>query len=792
MPFDRRVWQECTTLRDAGWTVHVICPQGTKRDMELEAEVDGVRIHRYPLRAATGGPAGYLREYGSALWHTMRLARKVGPVDVVHACNPPDLLFLPALWLKRRGARFVFDQHDLVPELYLSRFDRGKDLLYRGVCALERRTYRAADVVIATNESYRDVALSRGGKRPEDVFVVRSAPQVERFQPVPPETELKRGKPHLLCYLGVMGPQDGVDYALRALAKLRDELGRTDWHAVFVGSGDAFDAMVELSRKLGLSDQVQFTGRIPDADLVRYLSTADVCLSPDPRNPLNDVSTMNKVLEYMAMGRPSSRSTSARRGSPPVTPPSTRPPTTRPSSPGSSRCCSTIRRSGPAWARSARNGSAESSRGGTRRRRCSTPTPPPAVTAPRWRRATRSGQEEAAPMSEDPIRLVTIGRIFRRRWRLLAALAVVGALVGYGVSVLFPPRYTTSTSVVLPGQWEQRELLTQSEIATSSAVVDRAAAKLDWPGVSGSDLREQVGAKAADGNIIKVSGTAETPERAQRLADQVAKEFVSFAARIAGDPGAATGPEALRKKVEQTSRRITELAKAADPGQSVESVQGRTELEKLRTALEEAMDKLGETDPAANKSSMVIMGPSPRPAGEAPPTRMQLMAGGALLFFLLAVIGHLTAARASRRLRTEAEIAAALGSAFLGTVDVPEERSAARSEGGGLWARIRRLLGLDIRWDTPAPRTSGDEAGRKIRYRRVCARLRGQLPSRRRLLVVVPDGDEIARRAAGQLAAEAESDPSAGASSRETSCCGWSESRWTARWCRTAPPNPAP
>ncbi|MFC6067124.1 glycosyltransferase family 4 protein [Streptomyces ochraceiscleroticus] len=304
VPFDRRVWQECTTLRDAGWEVHVICPRGEKRDTEPETVIDGVRIHRYPLRAATGGPAGYLREYGSALWHTVRLARKVGPVDVVHACNPPDLLFLPALWLKRRGARFVFDQHDLVPELYLSRFDRGEDLLFRAVCALERRTYRAADVVLATNESYRDVALRRGGKRPADVFVVRSAPAIERFQPVPPEPELKRGKPHLLCYLGVMGPQDGVDYALRALAKLRDELGRTDWRAVFVGSGDAFDAMVELSRQLGLSEQVQFTGRIPDADLVRYLSTADVCLSPDPRNPLNDVSTMNKVLEYMAMGRP--------------------------------------------------------------------------------------------------------------------------------------------------------------------------------------------------------------------------------------------------------------------------------------------------------------------------------------------------------------------------------------------------------------------------------------------------------------------------------------------------------
>ncbi|WP_329052597.1 glycosyltransferase family 4 protein [Amycolatopsis sp. NBC_01488] len=304
VPFDRRVWQESTTLRDAGWEVHVICPQGTKRDTEAEAVVDGVHIHRYPLKAATGGPAGYLQEYGSALWHTLRLARKVGPVDVVHACNPPDLLYLVAKYLKRQGARFVFDQHDLCPELYLSRFDRGQDLLYRGVCALERATYRAADVVISTNESYKEVARIRGGKRPEDVFVVRSAPVVERFHEVPAEPELKKGKPHLLAYLGVMGPQDGVDYALRALAKLRDEIGRTDWHAVFVGSGDAFDDMVALSAKLGLANQVEFTGRIPDEDLVRYLSTADVCLSPDPLNPLNDVSTMNKVMEYMAMSKP--------------------------------------------------------------------------------------------------------------------------------------------------------------------------------------------------------------------------------------------------------------------------------------------------------------------------------------------------------------------------------------------------------------------------------------------------------------------------------------------------------
>ncbi|OLF04504.1 glycosyltransferase WbuB [Actinophytocola xinjiangensis] len=307
VPFDRRVWQESTTLRDAGWEVHVICPQGSKRDTEPFVELDGVRVHRYPLRAATGGPAGYLKEYGSALWHTLRLAREVGEVygrvDVVHACNPPDLLYLVAKRMRRRGTRFVFDQHDLVPELYLSRFDRGEDLLYNVVRRLELATYRQADVVIATNESYRRVAIDRGSMAPEKVFVVRSAPATDRFRQVPAEPELKRGKEHLLCYLGVMGPQDGVDHALRALAALRDEQGRSDWHAVFVGAGDTFDQMRALATQLGLDEWVEFTGRIPDEDLVRYLSTADVCLSPDPLNPLNDVSTMNKVMEYMAMGR---------------------------------------------------------------------------------------------------------------------------------------------------------------------------------------------------------------------------------------------------------------------------------------------------------------------------------------------------------------------------------------------------------------------------------------------------------------------------------------------------------
>ncbi|MEU9068594.1 Wzz/FepE/Etk N-terminal domain-containing protein [Streptomyces sp. NPDC048109] len=365
-------------------------------------------------------------------------------------------------------------------------------------------------------------------------------------------------------------------------------------------------------------------------------------------------------------------------------------------------------------------------------------------------------------MSDDTIRLVTVGRILRRRRRLLAVLVVVGALVGYGVSVLFPPRYTASASVLLPGQWEQRELLTQVEIATSSSVVHKAGDALRWSDVSDKELRDRVSAKITDGNIIKISGKADTPERAQRLSDEVAQQFVAYAARIATgttDPDGATGPEALRQQVARTNQRITDLANAADPGQTVESVQARTELEKLRTALQDAMQKLDEADPAANKAGLVVMGPAPRPTGEAPPTRWQLVGGGALLFFVLAIVGHLAAARVNRRPRSEPEIAAALGAALLGTVDVPGQRRAHRPKARGVRARLRRLLGVDTRWDLPAPRSSGDEAGRRIRYRRVCARLRERLPAARRVLVVVPDDDEVARRAAGRLAAEAEGDP---------------------------------
>lgn len=303
-PRDRRVWQISLTLTSAGFDVVVVCPQ-TESESEPFARVDGIDVHRYPPSFATGGALGYVREYGSALWHIWRLVRRLSRdrgFDVVHMCNPPDLLVLPTLPLKWRGARIVFDQHDLVPELYLSRFGRGRDPLYWFTRALERFTFAVADVSIATNDSYRRLALSRGGKSPEDVFVVRNDPDVSRFQRQREDLALKRGRSHLLAYVGVMGPQDGVDYALRALAELAQR--RSDWNAIFVGDGDVLPAMRELARMLGLDGQVEFLGWQGDNEIIRVLSTADVCLAPDPQSPLNDVSTMVKVAEYMAMSCP--------------------------------------------------------------------------------------------------------------------------------------------------------------------------------------------------------------------------------------------------------------------------------------------------------------------------------------------------------------------------------------------------------------------------------------------------------------------------------------------------------
>jgi glycosyltransferase involved in cell wall biosynthesis len=305
VPLDRRVWQEALSLRRAGYMVTVVCPRGTERDTAVHEVREGIEIHRYEAVFATGSPTSYVREYASALWRMGRLAgslaRKRG-FDVVHASNPPDLLLLAALPLRRRGVRLIFDHHDLVPELLHARFNSSARFMLPLAKAFEWISFRLADVVISPNESFRHIAIERGGKAPQSVFVVRNAPDLERFHRSAADPRLRNGKRHLLAYVGMMSPQDGVDHALRALAHLRQRRG--DWRAVFVGAGDSLAELRRLAAKLDLTDVVEFSGFLGDADITRILSSADVCLAPEPRNALNDVSTMIKIAEYMSMGRP--------------------------------------------------------------------------------------------------------------------------------------------------------------------------------------------------------------------------------------------------------------------------------------------------------------------------------------------------------------------------------------------------------------------------------------------------------------------------------------------------------
>ena len=304
-PFDRRVWQEAGALRDAGYAVSIICPTGKGCEKKYES-IDDIDIWRYDLPREGAGALGYLVEYGAALLFTFVLTFKVlfkRGFDVIHACNPPDLFFLIGGLFKLFGKKFVFDHHDANPELYEAKFGR-RDSLWKLMVWLERLTFRTADVSIATNHSYRRIAIERGGMDPARVFVVRSGPSLERMKIVPPVEALKQGRRYLVGYVGVMGKQEGIDYLLRAAAHLVHDLKRTDVHFGLVGGGTSLDEMTALAKTLRVADYVTFTGRVSDGALLAMLNTADVCVNPDVANEMNDISTMNKVMEYMALGKP--------------------------------------------------------------------------------------------------------------------------------------------------------------------------------------------------------------------------------------------------------------------------------------------------------------------------------------------------------------------------------------------------------------------------------------------------------------------------------------------------------
>ena len=306
VPFDRRVWLECQALVSAGYRVAVVCPKGSG-DPAYEV-IDSVELYKYRPYAPGGSKISFIAEYAysflATAWETLR-ARRSGRFAVIQACNPPDIFWPLAMAFRAlEGTRFVFDHHDLCPELFQSRFPRGPKVPYRGLLALERRTHRAANHVIATNDSYREIAMTRGGKRADEVTVVRTGPDLRRMRPGEADPELRRGRRFLVAYIGVMGPQDGVDIVVRAASIVVNQLGRDDIAFTLIGSGDCYYDLVALRDELGLAGHVEFTGRAPDELVMRVMSTADVGLSPDPKNPLNDVSTMNKTMEYMVFGLP--------------------------------------------------------------------------------------------------------------------------------------------------------------------------------------------------------------------------------------------------------------------------------------------------------------------------------------------------------------------------------------------------------------------------------------------------------------------------------------------------------
>jgi glycosyltransferase involved in cell wall biosynthesis len=308
VPFDRRVWQEALALDAAGYEVHIVCPR-TKEYPSRREFLNGIRIYRYRPGPEARSSAAYLVEYTIAILAQLRLALTIRArrrIDVVHICNPPDLLFLAALPLIALGARLIYDHHDAAPELMVAKGHAADGRLVRLVALFELLTYRCAHVSIETNDSFRDIALRRGRMSEADVFVVRSAPDVERFAKAEPDEAWRRGRKHLVGYVGIMGSQDGLDYLIDAANLIVRDWGRDDIQFVLVGAGPELPRLQERVSSLGLADHVEFTGLISSGqELGGMLATADVCVSPDEANPMNDISTMNKIMEYMALGKPS-------------------------------------------------------------------------------------------------------------------------------------------------------------------------------------------------------------------------------------------------------------------------------------------------------------------------------------------------------------------------------------------------------------------------------------------------------------------------------------------------------
>jgi glycosyltransferase involved in cell wall biosynthesis len=303
VPFDRRVWQEATTLREAGAEVSIICPRMKGYTTAFE-QLDGIDIYRHPLPIEATGALGYLVEYGTSIFWWYYYATKIfirKRFHVIHGCNPPDLIFTVALPFKLFGVKYVFDHHDINPEFYLAKFGK-KDFFYGLMLLFERLTFRVADFSIATNESYKEIAIRRGKMSADKVVVIRSGPKLDRLRLGPGDPKYKKGRQYLIGYLGTISEAEGIDLLLMAVQKVVDR--RQDVQFAIIGGGTGQADMKALSEKMGLTAYVDFYGRVSDELMVDVLNTTDVCVNPDKPSEMNNLSTMNKIMEYMALKKP--------------------------------------------------------------------------------------------------------------------------------------------------------------------------------------------------------------------------------------------------------------------------------------------------------------------------------------------------------------------------------------------------------------------------------------------------------------------------------------------------------
>ena len=306
VPFDRRVWQEAQALKADGWDVSVICPR-TDRYPAASETIDGIHVYRHWLPLEARGKLAFVAEYSAALFHQLRLLWKIHRrhgFDVIQGCNPPDLIFLAALPFKLLyGTKYVFDHHDICPELFAVKY--GSRPLMRKILAIfERWSYRVADHVVTANDTFRDLAIERTGKDPQQVTAVYSVPDSNMIRRIPADEGVRNGKHIVLGYLGVIGDQDGVDHLVRAVAHLKHDFERTDVGAIIVGDGPALASVERLAAELEVADDIVFTGYMTGEAMLSTIAAFDIGVIPDPVNEYNERISMNKVFEYSALGLP--------------------------------------------------------------------------------------------------------------------------------------------------------------------------------------------------------------------------------------------------------------------------------------------------------------------------------------------------------------------------------------------------------------------------------------------------------------------------------------------------------